>query len=368
MSVNALSPIAATRMVLGALARQAAEGNQSGRSSASGGVNLGLDAVPPPEHLGPVGAYLASETFAWASGNVIFSNGAEVAWVRPPHLLEVARAADSASLPAVIDRVVPVAFASAEAAQATNGGGNPRLRGTFEEAGPDADRPAAAVRTCLLVSDVAPVRDAVADALAARGVECVDAGTVVDGFETVAGRLEGIVQESGPIDAVVIAFAGTGASGAGADDWQQILDEHAGITDHIRRDATWIRVLAEHANDSGQSIRVVTITDATSAGGRSRAQASAQLSRPAHAATENRVDAFAIAVEAPDAAARASAAELAAHLLCTPDAAPLSGAELVADAAWVGLRSHPAAAGTVTYGGPDIPDWLDAALRQVVTD
>src|SRR5262249_60128561 len=65
VSVNALSPIAATRMVLGALARQAAEGNQTGRSSASGGVSLGLDAVPPPEHLGPAGAYLASAPFAW---------------------------------------------------------------------------------------------------------------------------------------------------------------------------------------------------------------------------------------------------------------------------------------------------------------
>ena len=94
-----------------------------------------------------------------------------------------------------------------------------------------------------------------------------------------------------------------------------------------------------------QSLRVVTITDATSAGGRSRAQAAAQLSRPAHAATENRIDAFAIALESADAAARVSAAELAAHLLCTPDAAALSGAELVADAAWVGLRSHPAGRG-----------------------
>ena len=366
VSVNALSPIAATRMVLGALARQAAEGNQTGRSSASGGVSLGLDAVPPPEHLGPVGAYLASEMFAWASGNVIFSNGAEVAWVRPPHLLEAARTVDAASLAAVIDRIVPTAFATAETAQATNGGGNPRLRGVFDEAGPDADR-AAAVSRCLIVSDVAAVRDAVTSALAARGVECVDPGPLADGFEVVAGRLEGILQESGPIDAVVIAFAGTAAS-SGADDWQQILDQHTNITDDILRDSTWIRVLADHANDSGQSLRVVTITDATSAGGRSRAQTSAQLSRPAHTATENRLDAFAIALESADAAARDAAAELTAHLLCTPDAAALSGAEMVAGPAWVGLRSHPAAAGTVTYGGPDIPDWLDAALHAVIND
>jgi len=369
VSVNALSPIAATRMVLGALARQAEEGNKTGRSSASGGVNLGLDAVPPPEHLGPVGAYLASETFAWASGNVVFSNGAEVAWVRPPHLLEVARTVDAASVPAVIDRVVPTAFTTAETTQATNGGGNPRLRGTFEESGPDADRAASVVSRCLIVSDVAAVRDAVTAALGARGVECVDPGPLADGFEVVAGRLEGIRQEAGPIDAVVIAFAGTGTgTSGGSGDWQQILDEHAGITDDIRRDSTWIRVLADHANDAGQSVRVVTITDATSAGGRTRAQAAAQLSRPAHTATEHRIDAFAIALESSDAAARTSAAELAAHLLCTPDAAALSGAELVADASWVGLRSHPNAAGTVTYGGPDIPDWLDAALRQVVTD
>jgi hypothetical protein len=367
--VNALSPIAATRMVLGALARQAAEGNQTGRSSASGGVSLGLDAVPPPEHLGPVGAYLASETFAWASGNVIFSNGAELAWVRPPHLLEVARTVDAASLAAVIDRVVPTAFATAETAQATNGGGNPRLRGAFDEAGPDADRAAPAVSRCLIVSDVAAVRDAVTSALAARGVQCVDPGTLAGGFEVVAGRLEGILQESGPLDAVVIAFAGTGTgASSGGGDWQQILDQHAGITDDILRDSTWIRVLADHANDSGRSLRVVTVTDATSAGGRSRAQASAQLSRPAHTATDNRLDAFAIALESADAVARDAAAELAAHLLCTPDAAALSGAEMTVGPAWVGLRSHPAAAGTVTYGGPDIPDWLDAALQAVVTD
>jgi hypothetical protein len=267
----------------------------------------------------------------------------------------------------VVDRVVPVAFATAEAAQATNGGGNPRLRGVFDEAGPDGHRVRGTAHRCLIVSDVAAVRDAVADALAERGVECVDPGTLAEGFEPVAGQFAGIVQEAGSIDAVVIALAGTGASG-GSGDWQEILDAHAGITDDIHRDSTWIRVLADHANDMGQSLRVVTITDAKSAGGRSRAQASAQLSRPAHTATENRLDAFAIALESTDVTARTAAAELTAHLLCTPDAAALSGAEMVADAAWIGLRSHPTAAGTVIYGGPAIPDWTDGALRRVVTD
>jgi hypothetical protein len=211
------------------------------------------------------------------------------------------------------------------------------------------------------------VRTAVTDALAARGVACVEVGIIAESFEAAAGRLAGVAQESGPIDAVVVALTGSAASG-GSGDWQQILDEHAGITEHIRRDATWVRAVADHASGTERPIRVVTITDATSAGGRSRAQAAAQLSRPAHAATDNRVDAFAIAVESADDAARGSAAELAAHLLCTPDAASLSGAELVATGDWIGLRSHPRAAGTITYGGPDIPDWLDDALRRVITD
>ncbi len=91
VTVNALSPIAATRMVLGALQRQAGAGNTSGRDAATGGVSLG--AVPPPEHLGPVGAYLAGDDFAaWSDGQIMFSNGAELAWVVPPRLLEVARA------------------------------------------------------------------------------------------------------------------------------------------------------------------------------------------------------------------------------------------------------------------------------------
>ena len=50
-----------------------------------------------------------------------------------------------------------------------------------------------------------------------------------------------------------------------------------------------------------------------------------------------------------------------------PDVASLSGAELVADADWFGLRSHPSPAGTLSFGGPAIPGWLDDALRDMVT-
>jgi hypothetical protein len=69
---------------------------------------------------------------------------------------------------------------------------------------------------------------------------------------------------------------------------------------------------------------------------------------------------FAVSHEADDAS---GVSELAAHLVCAPEAAALAGAELVAGSGWVGLRSHPRPAGSITLGGTDLPDWFDAVLR-----
>ena len=48
------------------------------------------------------------------------------------------------------------------------------------------------------------------------------------------------------------------------------------------------------------------------------------------------------------------------------DVSALSGAELVTSDDWCGLRSHPAVAGTVSFGGPDVPAWVDGAVRRLV--
>jgi hypothetical protein len=58
-------------------------------------------------------------------------------------------------------------------------------------------------------------------------------------------------------------------------------------------------------------------------------------------------------------------AEAAVHLVGSAGASALSGAELVVEGDWFGLRSHPHPVGTVTYGGPDVPGWLDRALREM---
>jgi hypothetical protein len=62
----------------------------------------------------------------------------------------------------------------------------------------------------------------------------------------------------------------------------------------------------------------------------------------------------------------AAVAEVAALLLCSPESLPLVGAELVVGPGWVGLRSHPRPSGSVVFGGPALPDWLDGTLRQIV--
>jgi hypothetical protein len=78
------------------------------------------------------------------------------------------------------------------------------------------------------------------------------------------------------------------------------------------------------------------------------------------------VTAFAAGIEVPEEGAGHAAGELVAHLLGNTEATALAGAELAIGAGWLGLRSHPRPAGSVTYGGPAVPEWLDATLREIV--
>ena len=366
VTVNALSPIAATRMVLGALSRQAGAGNTSGRDAATGGVSLGLAAVPPPEHLGPVGAYLAGDEFsAWSTGEVMFSNGAEVAWVVPPRLLEVARTSEVGSLVHVLAAVGGQVLAPAEATQGTSGGGNPRLGAAFTEVpgAPVGSRVARAV----IVSDVPAWAARLGEALSARGVEYVTVGQPETDFGGASTQLAKVAAEVGPVDAVVLALGGVvvepSSAGSG---WERVLEEHAGIVDRIATDAAWVRAVADLSASDERPLRVVSAVDATTAGGRSRAQAATQLSRAARGATGDRVDALALSIETSGPSAGRPIGEIVAHLACDADAGALSGAELAVGPDWFGLRSHPHPAGSISFGGPAVPAWVDGALREMV--
>jgi hypothetical protein len=272
-----------------------------------------------------------------------------------------------ASLAHLFEAVTVGALASAEAHQASSGGSNPRF-GSILDAPAEGDLPPAAVRSCAIVTDRPDVEAAVTAALAARAVPwtAVQVGDPAAGFRGAAEALESTAEGVGPLDAVVVALAGRSPATGATSGWEQVLVEHAGIVDGVRADAGWARAVADYAARAERPVRLVTLTDAVSAGGRSRAQASAQLARSARRSTDDRVAAFAISGEVPRSSDAQPIGELVAHLLCSPESPALSGAELVAGPGWFGLRSHPRPGGSVTFGGSDIPAWLDAALKSVI--
>lgn len=357
VTINAMSPIAATRMVTAALERARPAGTRG-----TGG--LSLQSMPAPSDLGPLGGYLIDDRFGWCNGRVIFAGGSEVAVVDEPRLLEVVRTDRVASPARVLDAVIPGAFAPAETAQASTGGGNSRFGSIFEEAAPD-QAGKTDVHTCAIVSDRPVLAAAVGAALESWSITCHQLGAE-PGFANAAKALGSLGESAGPIDAVVVALSGATPEPAGPTGWEGVLAEHAGLVDHLHADGGWARAAAEYSSNAGRPVRLVTLTDSTTTGGHSRAQASAQLARAAAGATGGQVAAFAAGIEASEEEASGPAAALVAHLLTHLDAPRLAGAELVMGAGWVGLRSHPRPIGSIVYGGPAIPDWLDTALREVV--
>lgn len=362
VTINAMSPIAETRMVTEALERARAAAAAAGKAASTGGLALG--SLPAPEDLGPIGAYLAGDGFGWCNGRVLFAGGSEVAFIEEPRLLEVVRTGGAGALGPLLGEIVPRALAPAEAAQGTTGGGNPRFGDIFEE-GPSVELPAAVVRSCAVVSDRPGLASRLTAALEARSVAC-HAVEADGGFAGATKRLEAVADANGPLDAVIVATRGDRPAGSGVgDEWKRVLAWHRGIVERIHGDAGWARAAADLAAGKDAPLRLVTLTDASTPGGRSRAQASAQLARSAGASTKGKVTAFAVSIEASEEEAGTAAGELVAHLLADPDAGNLAGAELVVAEDWLGLRSHPRPTGSIIYGGPQVPAWLDRTLRDI---
>ena len=368
VTVNAMSPIAATRMVTAALGRARPAGARSS-PTATGGLSLG--SMPTADQLGPLGAHLVSEDFAWCNGALIFAGGSEVAVIEPPRLLEVVRTDGVEPLAPLLERVIAEALVPAEAAQATNGASNPRFGSFVDEPAPVAEPTTGAAAdpaTCAVVSDRPQLAEALTAALAARSVtaRAVAIGDGPDRFAATVDALGAAAADGDPFDAVIVALAGTTPSSGAVDGWARIVDEHADIVDAIHTDAAWARAVADVAISADRPLRLVTLTEAVTAGGRSRAQASAQLARAARKATNGLVTAFAVSLEADDPGDLPAIGELAAHLVCAEGSLGLSGAELVAGAGWFGLRSHPRPLGSIVLGGSAVPPWLDDTLQEMI--
>ena len=146
----------------------------------------------------------------------------------PPQLLEMARTTDVGSLPRLLEMLVPTVLAPAEAAQASNGGGNPRLRAAFDEPASGRELPPRTRRRAVVVTDVPASGAAITKALTARGVECVTIAEPATGFTPAAEQLAAVARESGPVDAVVVALGGGDTPAAASPD-------AAGVATRARR-------------------------------------------------------------------------------------------------------------------------------------
>ena len=180
------------------------------------------------------------------------------------------------------------------------------------------------------------------------------------GFAAAGQALSATAERTGPFDAVVVALAGAPAVGRrGGGLGSDVLAAHApsrlGSVPTPRGHAA----TADYSASKDRPLRLVTLIDATNAGGRSRAQASAQLSRAARSATKGRVAAFAVSwkgTASDDVGRRASSASWSLTSSARRRPSALSGAELAVGDGWFGLRSHPRPLGSISFGGPNAPE------------
>jgi NAD(P)-dependent dehydrogenase (short-subunit alcohol dehydrogenase family) len=116
VTVNALSPIAGTRMVEAALI-----------AAGSSPKGLDLSAMPQAEDMAPAAAMLCSDEIGWCSGQIVFCAGSELSLIGPPTLIEAVRSADVDDFATALETLVPVVLEPGEAGQRAGGGSNPRF-------------------------------------------------------------------------------------------------------------------------------------------------------------------------------------------------------------------------------------------------
>jgi NAD(P)-dependent dehydrogenase (short-subunit alcohol dehydrogenase family) len=401
VALNALSPLAATRMTTRAVTRGDA-------ARASGGLDL--SGLPPAQDMAPLAAFLASEEAGSFRGQVVFSAGPELSVISPPRLLEAIRTDRTADFAASLDTLVPVVLAPAETQQRSTGGSNARFGPVFDQPGTPGPVPGPATANCLVITDHAALATTIAAALARCGLTAIDTtgrpltgppaphqpalhqpalhqpalhqpalhqpalhqpalhqpAPPPAGFAAAEAAVERAALAAGGIDAVVIAPGPFAAPGPPAPSWPQLLAGYAPTADHVLSHAGWLQAVVRHAVRTARPVRVMHLADATSPPLRAAAQAVAQLARCATLVRPGLIDVFSIALETAEPADRQPVAHLTARLLWSGDATALRGAELVARPGWIGLRSHPAPAATASYGTSALPPWIPDWLRESV--
>jgi NAD(P)-dependent dehydrogenase (short-subunit alcohol dehydrogenase family) len=423
VTLNALSPIASTRMSRPS-APVTASTSPPGRRVHQG---LDLSALPPPQDMAPVAAYLAGEPAC--TGQIIFSAGPELSLIGPPRLIEAFSAERSSDLALALDTLGPVVLRPADGQQRTTGGANARVGAVFDQPGRTSATGANGSRPgrCLIVSDHAALAGAVAAAVTRVGLAPLGLGTrprsggsgsggsgsggpgsypggpgsypggpgsysggpgsysggpgsgsgapdpghlagpLPAGFDAAEEALNRAADAAGGVDAIVIAlgpFAGT--AGPGDPPWPEVLAGHGEVVGQVLAHAGWLSAAARYAAGRSRPVRVVHLADATSPGLRPGAQAVAQLARCANEVQPDLLDVFCVAVETASPADQHPVAELGAWLVRSDQSNALRGAELFARPGWMGLRSHPGPVATLSHGTAALPAWIDDWLRETI--
>ncbi len=299
----------------------------------------------------------------------------ELSLIGRPQLIEAVRT-EAQAFGSVLAAVVPAVLHPSELAQRTCGGSNPRIADVFRSPGSGEPRLGEPDSTVLIVSEDAAAAAAVGAALGDWNTKAIRIGewepfeepgrvppSAFEAADTAFSRATG---DDGPIGAVIVITRDPWTQGLGQiPPWEEVIDSHRAGAGRVMHHAAWQRGTARYASASGRRVRVVHVSGALSAAGRTAAQAIAQLCRSANDSSPGpSVDAFSITMESNDARDLAPLGQLVARLACSDDGLALRGAELVTARGWAGLLSHPAPAVTVTFGGPDISRWVGEAMRR----
>jgi NAD(P)-dependent dehydrogenase (short-subunit alcohol dehydrogenase family) len=366
ININALSPIAGTRMVRDALV-------------ASGASPRGLDltAMPQAEDMAPGAAYLSGDRLDWCRGQVIFSAGSELTTIGRPRLIEAVRTEGVQDFATALGTLVPVILHPGEVEQRTSGGSNPRLGDVFS-ASPSSPGRAEPSASCLIVSDDTSLAAAVAAAVQNWGLNPVGVGawqpfdsgaaTLPSDFDAVETTLDRAAATTGPIAAVVIATTAEQSLNRSAEtEWESLVESHRGVVPRLLTHAAWLRAGARFAETRGTALRLVHLNGATTQAGQSAGQAITQMSRSANDTPLGAsLATFSVVIETGSGSEHRAIGDLVARLAATEDGLSLKGAELVASEGWVGLRCHPGPIATATFGGREIPASVDRFIRAAI--
>lgn len=343
VTVSAISPIAVSRMIVGAQSPQ----------------GLDLSALPKATDMVPAIRLLLDGAHGQdLNGQVLFSAGRELALIKPPAMLEIVATPpnrDAAEHRAFLDQALANVLSAAESQQATTGGGVCRLSSPTPQTTPPEK---SAARHIIIAHDGSRQAQVLREQLTSTGHMVLMLPLRQADFEIAPESA--LRSEAGARleDTSLLVCVNAPPLPQESTDVLGELHTYSTLTQQIMEVAAWLRAAARVGLD-----RVILISPAWAPAGRTLAQSLTQSVRSATASPmDSQTTFFSIAVEGETQGAEQAAADLAILLLTSAKRTHLAGSELSAGDGWIGLRSHPAPAVSCTLQDPSAAHEVAKAL------